>query len=354
MTSKAPVFLFIPVSSTEGIGEYMRSLIVANQILKSWPNAQINFILSEQAPYLSQCPFNVMTTPRSPTKHTEEVNKLIVKIQPDVVIFDASGRKLQLQKAKQIGAKVVFISQHKKKRSRGLKLARLLATDSHWVVQPQFVIGDINRYDKLKLTLCKKQPPLYLGAVFTPPEQILQQQLLTQYQIEKGQYLLFNAGSGGHLIGQRLAADIYAEAAQLISQQLNIKCLMVYGPNYPNAVISAGKVIAIKQLDNSGFINLAAAAKAVIISGGDTLLQAIAMQKICLTTPVSKDQPARIKTCLQQKLIITCDTDANQMAAKATELLSQPTQQQLTSALAHSNQQNGLNIAIAELQRLLA
>ena len=91
MTSKAPVFLFIPVSSAEGIGEYMRSLIVANQILQHWPNAQISFILSEQAPYFLQCPFDVLTTPKSPTKHTKEVNQIIEQLKPDVVIFDAKS-----------------------------------------------------------------------------------------------------------------------------------------------------------------------------------------------------------------------------------------------------------------------
>ncbi|NRA82576.1 MAG: hypothetical protein HRU22_01970 [Gammaproteobacteria bacterium] len=351
--TNAPIFLFVPVSSAQGIGEYMRSLIIAKQIVKIWPDAKIHFILSKQAPYATSCPFDALLTEKSPTKHVKEVNQFISQLKPDMVIFDASGRKSQLKHAKAVGAKVVFISQHKKKRSRGLKLGRLMATDSHWVVQPEFVIAGLSGFEKFKLALCKKAPPIHTGVIFTPLQLSQQAQLLAKYGVEPEQYIIFNAGSGGHLVGDKLAADIYADAAKLISEQQNIKCLMVYGANYPNKIESHDKVIAISSLDNSEFVNLISAAKAVVISGGDTLLQTIAMRKACLTTPVSKDQPPRISACSKQQLVLDCPSESQAMAAMATTLLQTATLSQLTNAMAESNQKNGLDLAIAEIKRLL-
>ena len=354
MSSTAPVFLFVPVSSAEGIGEYMRSMILAQQVMITWPNADIHFILSKQAPYANDCPFTTLLTEQSPTKHVKEVNHYIKKLRPNIVIFDASGRKSQLQQAHDVGAKVVFISQHKKKRSRGLKLGRLRVTDSHWVVQPEFVMPALSVFQKLKLALYKKAAPINTGVIFTPADPIQQQKLLEQYQLTAGQYLIFNAGSGGHRIGEALAADIYAQAAATIAQQHQIKCVMVYGSNYPKEITQADNVIAIKQLDNAQFINLIDAAKAVVISGGDSLLQTIAMAKPCLTTPVSKDQPARISACFNQGLIISCETESSVITQQATQLLNNDTLAQLKRNLAQSAQQNGLNIAMSQLQALLS
>ncbi len=54
--SVAPKFLFVPVSCEEGIGEYMRSTIVADEIMQRWPGAQIEFVLNSRAPTPSIAP----------------------------------------------------------------------------------------------------------------------------------------------------------------------------------------------------------------------------------------------------------------------------------------------------------
>lgn len=346
-------FLFIPVSSPEGIGEYMRSIIIAKQVAKTWPEANITFILSKQAPYAINCPFPVFLTPSSPTKHVKLVNDFIKDSNPDIVIFDASGRKSQLQQAKKHGAKVVFISQHKKKRSRGLKLGRISVTDCHWVVQPPFIMPDINCWEKAKLKWFRKSPPICTGPIFTPVDKVQQQKLLVKLNIEDTDFMLFNAGSGGHKVGDVLAADIYAQAAKYISENSQVTCLMLYGSNYPNDVISTNKMIAIKQLDNSDFINLIDAAKAVVISGGDTLLQTIALRKPCLTTPVSKDQPNRIRACVTNDLVLSCSTNSEDIIKTASKLLDSNTQRRLSESLRKSNLTNGLDIAMSDITKLV-
>lgn len=348
-----PSFLFIPVSSPEGIGEYMRSLIIAKQLTKNWPEASINFILSQQAPYVADCPFPVLLTPSSPTKHVKLVNSFIKKLLPNIVIFDASGRNSQFQQAKKLGAKVVFISQHHKKRTRGLRLKRIPLIDCHWVAQPEFLLPDLSQWENLKLTWFNKRPPKYTGCIFSPVNKQKQQKLLTKLNIENTDFIIFNAGSGGHKIANTLAADIYAEAAEHISKSQNVTCVMLYGSNYPYNVASTGNVVAIKQLDNSDFINLIDAAQAVVISGGDTLLQTIALQKPCLTTPVSKDQPNRINHCVSKNLVLTCPTTTNDMIKSIETLLKKSTQQQLINNLKQSKQSNGLDIVMHDFTSLV-
>ena len=117
--------VFVPVSGPKGVGEYMRSLILANALSLHAPHARITFILSRQAPFINECPYAVCLVDCSPTQCTAQVNAFVQTILPDIIIFDASGRAAQYRNAKQLGAKVVFISQHKKKRARAFALNRI-------------------------------------------------------------------------------------------------------------------------------------------------------------------------------------------------------------------------------------
>lgn len=347
---KAPKLLFIPVSSAEGIGEYMRSMIIADEVKRNWPHADIKFILSKHAPYAAQCPYNAVLLDDTPTKQVKAVNQIITDYLPDIVIFDASGRKSQLAHAHKLGAKVVFISQHKRKRSRGMKIGRALVTDCHWVVQPEFVIGPISKLERLKLKLINKPIPLNIGPVFTQPDEACQAGLLAQYQLTKNEFVLFNAGSGGHKVNGELAANIFAQAAYESFKASGIVSVMVFGPNYPNPLPELEGVVVIPQLNNQQFINLLAASKAAVLSGGDTLLQAIALHKPTLAVPVSKDQPPRVAACVAQELVLSCETALKPMKNALAKLMSEEQMQHLYAKLALSEQLNGLDMAIKQLR----
>jgi len=88
---KSNCILFIPVSSPSGIGEYMRSMIIAKALLARDPSSNIHFILNEQVSYWKNCPYEVHLTKGSPTKDSKAVNRVISQLQPDLVVFDASG-----------------------------------------------------------------------------------------------------------------------------------------------------------------------------------------------------------------------------------------------------------------------
>lgn len=349
----APKFLFVPVSSAEGIGEYMRSKIIADEVLRRWPKSQISFALNRQAPYVKQCPYATYLLDDTPTKKIKEVNQLVSELKPDVVVFDAAGRKAQLKHAHKLGAKVVFISQHRRKRTRGMKIGRALVTDSHWVVQPEFVIGDISRIERLKLEMIDVALPLFTGPIFTHPNVRGQELLYRKYELKPGQYLIYSAGSGGHMANDRLAADLFAEVAQAIYKKTAIASVMVFGPNYPNPLPKVDGVIAIEQLSNDEFINLLDGAKGAVLSGGDTLLQAIALNTPTLAVAVSKDQPDRIKKCLAQSVILSCSANFDEMLNAGLSLIEEKTIYSLKARMGSCSSLNGLDLAMDEMKRLI-
>ncbi len=350
----APKFLFVPVSSEEGIGEYMRSTIIADEIMKRWPEAQIEFVLNRHAPYVSDCVYPTHLVDDTPTKRIKEVNQLVSQLKPDVVIFDAAGRKAQLKHAHRNGAKVIFISQHRRKRARGMKIERALVTDSHWVVQPEFVIGDVTRFDRFKLNLFKCKLPIFTGSIFAQPEVQTQQALYAHYGLQPEQYLIYSAGSGSHQVDGDLAADCFAKVAETHFLNTGIKSVMVFGPNYPKTLPELQGVIAIKQLSSFEFINLLAGAKAAVLSGGDTLLQAIALHIPTLTVAVTKDQPYRIKCCISRGVALSCYPSYEVMAAELNRLLEPEVTSALKQQMKKEAEVKGLDICMAEIERLLS
>ena len=314
--------LFIPVSSPSGIGEYMRSMIIAKALTVRWPNVKIHFILNDQVSYLNECHYTVHTCKGSPTKNTSRVNDIIESINPDLVIFDASGRAKQFKQAKAVGAKVAFISQHNKKRSRGLKLNRLLYTDIHWVVQPDYCIKELSYWQRAKLAFFNKNSPKNIGPVFELSNNAYQIKLLEQYNLinqdaVNKDFFVFNAGSGGHKVKDQLAADIYYQAAQTFQLKTKIKCIILFGSNYPNELPKNKDVTCIKSMDNKDFIILLSNAKGCVISAGDTLLQSIALHKPCVAAAVSPDQPARLKLCQNEYLVLAAEPNHENLVQQA-------------------------------------
>ncbi|MCL1077132.1 hypothetical protein D5R81_03580 [Parashewanella spongiae] len=344
-------FLFIPVSSTKGIGEYMRSLIIADEIKKTWPDSEIRFVLNRQANYADKCPYPADLLKDTPTKQVKAVNDILEKYRPNFAIFDASGRQSQLKKAKQIGAHVVFISQHEKKRRRGMKWGRAKLTDLHFVVQPWFVMPEVGRINQLKLKLLGKSEPECIGAVYTPPNQQKQQQILTRLQLKQNEFVLFSSGSGGHRIEQQLAADIFYLQAKELFHNTGIKTVIVMGPNYPKAIAHNDEFICLPSIDNSDFINLLVASKAAVLSGGDALLQSISLGIPTLACPVSKDQPARIEVCKKLDLIVSAN--AQELANGIKYLLQENTMEALATKMKQSSSTNGIHIFIKQITNLM-
>src|SRR5450755_3403516 len=133
--------LFVPVSGAYGMGEYARSLAIAHAVVGRWPDAQVHFVLSAQAPYSATTPFEHTLVPSSPTFHSAEVIACIHRFHPDVVIFDNAGRTAQLRAARISGAAVIYISSRHRQRNRGFRWRWMGMLDEHWIAYPEFIAG---------------------------------------------------------------------------------------------------------------------------------------------------------------------------------------------------------------------
>lgn len=338
--------LFIPVSTPEGIGEYARSLIIAERLTREFENAEITFILNENVSYLASCPFPYLLAKDTPTKDSKSVLKHIDEVKPDLVFFDASGRAEQFRAAKKQGAIVCFLSQHEKKRARGLKFNRLFHTDFHWVVQPSFAIRPLSSWQRLKLKLAKKSIPKNIGAVFECSPQAVYQ----NYGLESGEYLLFNAGSGGHRVNGELASDIFFRTAQVTHENIGKKCIVVMGNNYPQELPKDNNITVIKSLASKEFVNLVKHAYFSVLSGGDTLLQAISMGSNVLAVAVAKDQSLRINRCEQQGLVKSASLNSTSIYQLVSEEVNQMEEKTTNQCL---EGKLGLEIIIEDLKSVI-
>jgi spore coat polysaccharide biosynthesis predicted glycosyltransferase SpsG len=348
-----PVILFIPVSSNKGIGEYMRSTILANAVQQQIPGADIHFILSTRVEYSNSCQFTTHFSHHSATKDTPKVKQVIESIKPDLVIFDCSGRAKQFRFAKAHGAKVIFISQHKKKRSRGLSMRRILNTDIHWVVQPTYTVTPLSWIEKLKLKLLDKPEPKNIGPILPHFSSDDVSETLAKYALQSGEFFLFSSGSGGHQLDGKLAADVFYQSAKDFQTKTGIKSVVIFGSNYPKTVPQDSDIQCLSSVSSKEFLVLLNEAKGRVIGAGGTLLQAIELAKPSVSIAVSKDQPSRLEDCAARNYTISASLDENDIYSKSEQLMNTDTYEAMVASLQERGQEYGLKTALSDVTRLL-
>lgn len=318
--------VFIPVSSPSGIGEYMRSLTLAKALAQQLPQLDIHFVLNKHTQYAASCPFNTTLLNNTPTKDNQGVCKALNTLRPNVVVFDCSGRAKQMQYARKLGAKVVFFSQHEKKRARGLKLNRIRHINKHYVVQPDYCIAPLSAVEKLKINWFNGAKPQNIGAFFFAPSASQVEQVCALLAVKEQNYVVFNGGSGGHKVEDKLAADVIYQGACDFSEKHSYSAIMVFGNNYPHDIPDHPKVITLRALEGEQFIALLKGAKAALISAGDTLLQAIDMQVPTAAVAVSKDQPKRLAQCVAANKVLGAELNSQSINQQLDTLINRPVQ----------------------------
>lgn len=317
--------LFIPVSSPQGVGEYMRTLQLAHTLKDDYQEGiDIHFILNKHTQYADECPFDTTLLDRSATKETLKVCQFIESFKPDVVVFDCAGRAEQMKAAKKVGAKVVFISQHSKKRAKGIKFNRYNLIDVHWVVQPDFCIQPLSWLEKLKLKLLPLAYPKNVGPFTAALAQSQIKESLAQYNLEKNAFFIVNAGSGGHIVNGINCADVYYEAGLAIAQQTSLKGVVIFGPNYTKPLALNDSIICLSGIQGAAFLALLSQARIAVLSAGDTLLQSISLHTPAIACAISKDQSHRLACCVTTGVVYSAELNVADITDKANELLQAP------------------------------
>ena len=135
--------LFVPVSGARGMGEYARALALATAAVQRWPDMQVHFAVSAQAPYAADTPFPKTLLPSSPTFHIAgDGARSSVAFRPTLVVFDNAGRTAQLRCAVRSGARVIFVSSRSRQRRSAFRLRWMRMIDEHWIAYPEFIAGE--------------------------------------------------------------------------------------------------------------------------------------------------------------------------------------------------------------------
>lgn len=336
--------LMIPVSSPSGIGEYMRCLILADALKARWPALDLRFLLSREAPVAATCPYPAELLACSATLAGAAVERCLEVLRPDLVIFDCAGRARHARAARRLGARVIYVSQHRRKRARGFAWGRLIALDAHWITQFRFIDGDLGPLERLKLHVLRKPAPHFLGPVHADPAPELPAEF-ADYRDRP--YSLWAAGGGGHRNGTHSATECFhAAAAEFGSPERPV--LLVAGANYSGPPLPDGAGLrVVRSLPHATLMTLVAQARLVVCGGGDLMGQALALGRNVLAVAVAKDQPPRIAACVARGLVRTASLDIPALAAAAQVAHTTP----LAPVV---EERDGLRRAVDEVGRLLA
>jgi hypothetical protein len=292
--------LFVPVSAPRGLGEYARAREIARAAQHRWPDAQLHFVLSVEAPYARECPFPATLLPGSATLHTPQVVALLRSFQPQLVIFDNAGRTAQIRAARAVGARVVYISSRRRQRRKAFRLSWMRLLSEHWIAYPSFIAGEPGFWERLKLRMLGRPRLRFLdtvlpaaAAVAAPPA------------VLAGEFVLVVPGGGTAHPGARDAPRIIGDAAAGLAARGIRTVLVGVGAADPGAAgPSAGTLLTCLPLLPPGqLIDLLRGAHIVVCNGGDTLLQALTCGCACVAVPIAHDQAARVARCRDLRLV---------------------------------------------------
>ena len=133
-----------------------------------------------------------------------------------------------------------------------------------------------------------------------------------------------------------------------------VKAVVVLGQSFTGTVPQAAGVRTIPSLPNAALMDLMHGAHVVVVNGGTTLVQALAMRRVCVAVPVASDQRRRVERCRRLGLVAAAPLDPAVIADAAVDLLNSPVQHwAIATRVAGEAVENGLPRALSALSRLL-
>jgi len=348
----APRFLFLPVSGPYGMGEYARTVQIAQMLAARWPAAQIHFALSREAPYEIDAAFTCTLLPSSPTFHTPEVIALIERMQPHVVIFDNAGRTAQLRAAQRIGARVVYISARSRQRRKAFRVRWMSLMDEHWLAYPQFLAGPLTAEERFKLHWLGRPRLRYLDVMLPAADPTAAAAVLQRLNLSNKLYVLLVPGGGTGHPGARDAPQVFAAAAHELAAR-GVTTVLVASANGEEMPVAAA-LQTLPRLPLTELSALMRQAQLVITNGGSTLLQAIACQAPCIGVSIAKDQAKRVRQCAAAGVALTASLHADDIVSVAVTLLAnEPERAALARRAGNLPLADGLDIAFKAIAGLL-
>ena len=339
------------------MGEYARSLAIAQAVRRRWPRAEIHFILSRQAPYAATVPFAATLLDTSPTFHTRAVARSIKEFRPSIVVFDNAGRTAQLRAARRHGARIVYISARIRQRRKAFRWRWMRMIDEHWIAYPELIAGELGWLERFKLKRLGRPTVRYLDVILSRNED---DSIVARAGLKRRAFLLVVPGGGTGHPGAHDAADEFLAAANSLAETQTV---VFVGPTRTadagvptkagNAVVPSSRLRCFNSLPQADLADLLSQARLVVTNGGSTLLQAIACGRACIAVPIAQDQSERIQRCVNAGVAATAALDAPSIVRAASNLLrDESAREALAQRAGKLKLANGIDIALNALTHL--
>jgi glycosyltransferase involved in cell wall biosynthesis len=330
------------------MGEYARSLAIAQAAQRQWPRGEMHFALSRHAPYAATVPFAATLLDSSPTFHSAAIGQLIEVFKPTIVVFDNAGRTAQLRAARRQGARIVFISARSRQRRKAFRWRWMRLLDEHWIAYPQLIAGDLSWWERFKLNRLARPTIRYLDVIMARATEQGEPKA-ARLGLKEGGYVLVVPGGGTGHPGAQDAAQQFLLAANALAAS---ETVVFVGPS-AHAPVPSSRLRCIDSLPQAELVQLMSASGLVVTNGGSTLLQAIACGRPCIGVPIAKDQPARIAHCVTAGVAQSAALSAAAIIRAAEKLLrDEPARAALAQRASKLKLANGVEIALNALSHL--
>lgn len=315
--SSPPRILFVPVSGPSGMGEFARARSLADALKARWPIIETHFVLHRDAPYAQNFHHPATLVPASPTLCTAAVQRVIADYVPHVVVFDNAGRTGALRSARRAGARVIYVSSRGRQRYKAFRLRWMSLLDEHWISYPEAIAGGPSAFERFKLRLLGQPQLRFLDTVLAPADAAAAQALLADFGVPD---LLIVPGGGSQFHDSSMTPAHFARWGAAIAAA-GFRVLFVAGPAFAAPGTSSSGWRLVRGVSGGALRVLLERSRLVLVNGGDTLLQALALGKPCVAVPIAGDQAARIERCAQLETIsaplqrASASADINENAA---------------------------------------
>ncbi|MBK6453478.1 MAG: glycosyltransferase [Proteobacteria bacterium] len=344
--------LFSPVSGPGGAGELMRCLIIARELAKADPSADIRFLVSRHAVFRDSVNFPIIDCDASPTLSTPQVLATIESFRPDVIVFDNAGRTSQLRAAKRAGARLVFSSRAPKLRWKAFRIKWMRLLDEHWIVFPRFVTGGLSRVERLKLRLFPRYGVRRFDTLFTPSNPADRNAWLAAHGLEAEAFVVFVPGGRGEATRVAEPAELFIAAAREFSAATGQRTVVLTGRTSVTPSDDPD-LILLSRIEPDQVQYLLAAALLVVSNGGSTMIHVLAHGRPLVAIPLAGDQDRRIRRAVKLQIADTAERTPPAIAAAAARLLREPERRAaMCRHTAELGIANGVSEAVAALLAL--
>jgi glycosyltransferase involved in cell wall biosynthesis len=344
--------LFSPVSGPGGAGELMRCLIIARELAKAEPTADIRFLVNRNAVFRESVNFPIIDCDASPTNSTAQVLATIDSFRPDVMVFDNSGRTSQLRAAKRAGARLVFSSRAPKLRWKAFRPKWMRLLDEHWIVFPTFVTGGLSRIERFKMQFFPRYGVRQFDTLFTPSTPATRSAWLQGHELEPGAFVVFVPGGRGEATRVAEPAKLFIAAAREFAATTGQRTVVLTGRKSVERATDPN-LLLLPRVEPDHVQYLLAEAMFVVSNGGSTMIHVLAHGRPIVSIPLAGDQDRRIRRAVRLQIAETAARTPQAIAAVATRLLQEPERR---AALCHRTAElgiaNGVDQAVAALLAL--